>query len=195
MTSWRSSSSRWIFCGVFGCILAWRCVRPSRSPPGRRLEWAAFVARRPSSPKPHVELEGEASTILQALQDLCESCRMLRTYVRITSGAVPRTARGRVRSATIRAVTSVLIVDDHPSFRKSARAVLEADGFEVVGEAEDGGPPSMPCPRSRPDVILLDVQLPDTDGFRLCELHVRYAGDGSRASCSSRAARPPTTTG
>ena len=34
--------------------------------------------------------------------------------------------------------TTVLIVDDHPSFRRCARALLEADGFAVVGEAEDG---------------------------------------------------------
>ena len=36
------------------------------------------------------------------------------------------------------AVPTILIVDDHPSFRASANAILTADGFEVVGEAEDG---------------------------------------------------------
>jgi hypothetical protein len=34
--------------------------------------------------------------------------------------------------------TTVVIIDDHPSFRASARAILQAEGFEVVGEAEDG---------------------------------------------------------
>ena len=67
-------------------------------------------------------------------------------------------------------MTSVLIVDDHPSFRKSARAVLEADGFEIVGEAEDGQSAIAAIQTLGPDVVLLDVQLPDTDGFRLCEL-------------------------
>ena len=60
---------------------------------------------------------------------------------------------------------TVLIVDDHPSFRASARAILEADAFEVIGEAEDGASALEAARRLTPDVILLDVQLPDTDGF------------------------------
>jgi DNA-binding NarL/FixJ family response regulator len=64
----------------------------------------------------------------------------------------------------------VLIVDDHPSFRASARAVLEADGFEVVGEAEDGESALEAVRTLAPDVILLDVQLPDANGFDLCGL-------------------------
>ena len=35
-------------------------------------------------------------------------------------------------------VTTVLIVDDHPSFRATARMLLEAEGYDVVGEAPDG---------------------------------------------------------
>jgi DNA-binding NarL/FixJ family response regulator len=64
----------------------------------------------------------------------------------------------------------VLIVDDHPSFRASARAVLEADGFDVVGEAEDGESALEAVRTLSPDVILLDVQLPDANGFDLCAL-------------------------
>ena len=64
---------------------------------------------------------------------------------------------------------TVLIVDDHPSFRSSARAVLEADGFEVVGEAEDGTSGLTMLRKLRPDVVLLDVQLPDMTGFDICE--------------------------
>jgi DNA-binding NarL/FixJ family response regulator len=65
-------------------------------------------------------------------------------------------------------MTSVLIVDDHPSFRASARAILEAEGFDVIGEAQDGKTAEEEIERLHPDVVLLDVQLPDTDGFEIC---------------------------
>ena len=63
---------------------------------------------------------------------------------------------------------TVLIVDDHPSFRRSARAILEAEGFEVVGEAESGGSAIEAARRLHPDVVLLDIQLPDRSGFDVC---------------------------
>jgi DNA-binding NarL/FixJ family response regulator len=63
----------------------------------------------------------------------------------------------------------LLIVDDHPSFRATARALLEADGFEVVGEAADGESALAAARATRPDVILLDIQLPDMDGFEVVE--------------------------
>jgi len=63
---------------------------------------------------------------------------------------------------------TVLIVDDHPSFRASARAILEADGFQVIGEAENGTTGLAELRRLRPDVVLLDVQLPDMTGFDVC---------------------------
>jgi DNA-binding NarL/FixJ family response regulator len=73
-------------------------------------------------------------------------------------------------SATIRLLPrTVLIVDDHPSFRASARAILEADGFEIVGEAADGSSALVLLRQLRPDVVLLDVQLPDMSGFDICE--------------------------
>jgi DNA-binding NarL/FixJ family response regulator len=60
--------------------------------------------------------------------------------------------------------TSVLIVDDHPSFRASARMLLECEGYDVVGEAEDGESALDAIRELRPDVVLLDVQLPGIDG-------------------------------
>jgi DNA-binding NarL/FixJ family response regulator len=61
--------------------------------------------------------------------------------------------------------TRVLIVDDHENFRSSARFLLEAEGYDVVGEAETGADGLAAARELKPDVILLDVQLPDIDGF------------------------------
>jgi DNA-binding NarL/FixJ family response regulator len=58
-----------------------------------------------------------------------------------------------------------LIVDDHAGFRRQARALLAADGFDVVGEAANGADALDAAAELQPDVVLLDVQLPDTDGF------------------------------
>jgi DNA-binding NarL/FixJ family response regulator len=66
-------------------------------------------------------------------------------------------------------VTTVLIVDDHPSFRSCARALLEEEGFDVVGEAADGASALEEAERLHPDVVLLDVQLPDLDGFAVAQ--------------------------
>jgi DNA-binding NarL/FixJ family response regulator len=59
----------------------------------------------------------------------------------------------------------VLIVDDHARFRALARLLLVADGFDVVGEAGDGAQALVAARALHPDVVLLDVQLPDEDGF------------------------------
>jgi DNA-binding NarL/FixJ family response regulator len=60
---------------------------------------------------------------------------------------------------------TVLIVDDHPGFRASARNVLEDGGFVVIGEAQDGASGLSAASTMRPAIVLLDVQLPDIDGF------------------------------
>ena len=65
--------------------------------------------------------------------------------------------------------STVLIVDDHPSFRRFARRLLEAAGFAVVNEAESGASALAAVRTLRPDVVLLDVLLPDTTGFELAE--------------------------
>jgi DNA-binding NarL/FixJ family response regulator len=64
---------------------------------------------------------------------------------------------------------TVLIVDDHVVFRSLARSLLEAEGFEVVGEAPDGRSAIDAALQLRPDIVLLDVQLPDLDGFAVAE--------------------------
>jgi DNA-binding NarL/FixJ family response regulator len=65
---------------------------------------------------------------------------------------------------------TALIVDDHPSFRASARAMLEDEGFEVIGELSEGASVVDAVNQLHPDVLLLDIQLPDMTGFDVCGL-------------------------
>ena len=64
---------------------------------------------------------------------------------------------------------TVLIVDDHDGFRSFARTLLEAEGFEVVGDAGDGESGIEAVERLRPAVVVLDIQLPGIDGFEVAE--------------------------
>jgi DNA-binding NarL/FixJ family response regulator len=73
---------------------------------------------------------------------------------------------------------TILIVDDHPSFRAAARLLLEAEGFDVVGVAVDGASAVAETLRLAPKVVLLDVGLPDIDGFEVAS-HLRAAGAAS----------------
>ncbi len=73
---------------------------------------------------------------------------------------------------------TVLIVDDHAGFRGFARRLLEACGFEIVGEAGDGASALAAVDALRPQVVLLDVMLPDTDGFEVAE-RIAESGAGT----------------
>jgi len=64
-------------------------------------------------------------------------------------------------------MTTALVVDDHPSFRREAKAMLEAAGFEVVGEAADGRSALAMAGSLDPDMVLLDIGLPDVEGFEV----------------------------
>ena len=74
---------------------------------------------------------------------------------------------------------TIFIVDDHPSFRATARRLLEVEGFTVLGEAPDGESAIGEILALRPDIVLLDVQLPDMSGFDVC------------AALESRTGAPP----
>lgn len=83
-------------------------------------------------------------------------------------------------------MTTVLIVDDHPTFRATARALLEAEGYEVVGEAEDGTAAIEATIALGPDFILLDIQLPDINGFEVAERLLRNGSAATIVLTSSR---------
>jgi DNA-binding NarL/FixJ family response regulator len=63
----------------------------------------------------------------------------------------------------------VLVIDDNPDFRSAARQLLELQGFVVVAEADTGISGIAKAKDHRPDLVLLDVQLPDVDGFEAAE--------------------------
>lgn len=82
----------------------------------------------------------------------------------------------------------VLLVDDHPSFRRLATKLLQAGGFDVVGEAEDGRAGLAKARRLQPDVVLLDVLLPDMSGFAVAEALADGSGAPVVVLVSSRSA-------
>ena len=67
----------------------------------------------------------------------------------------------------MRGVHTILIVDDHADFRVITRALLEAEGFAVVGDVADGTAGIEAARVLNPDVVLLDIGLPDIDGFEV----------------------------
>ena len=71
---------------------------------------------------------------------------------------------------------SIVIVDDHDGFRTFARRLLDGHGLGVVGEAADGASALDLIGRLAPDAVLLDIQLPDIDGFEVAR---RLANEGS----------------
>jgi DNA-binding NarL/FixJ family response regulator len=85
-------------------------------------------------------------------------------------------------------VTTILIVDDDPRFRSQARRLLEADGFVIVGDAVDGASGIDAAGRLRPALVLVDVGLPDMDGFQVATAIAAH-GSSEVVLTSSRDAR------
>lgn len=84
---------------------------------------------------------------------------------------------------------TVLIVDDHAEFRARTRTLLEAEGFAVVGEAADGASGIEAARGLSPDVVLLDVGLPDIDGFEVAR---QLPADGRSPTIILISTRPMT---
>jgi DNA-binding NarL/FixJ family response regulator len=82
----------------------------------------------------------------------------------------------------------LLIIDDHAGFRRFARMLLEAAGYEVVGEAVDGASGLAAVRELRPEVVLLDIQLPDTDGLAVAARIDSYEDRPAVVLISTRAA-------
>lgn len=95
-------------------------------------------------------------------------------------------ARKREQLEEPHSVRRVLIVDDHAGFRRCARELLASEGFTVVGEAEDGEEAVRVAAASPADLVLVDVQLPDTDGFALTERLLSARPDRPVVLVSSR---------
>ena len=85
-----------------------------------------------------------------------------------------------------------MIVDDHPSFLAAARSLLAEDGFEIVGVATDGESAVRETLRVAPEIVLLDVSLPDMDGF---EVAARLRGAGASSTIVFTSSRDATDFG
>jgi CheY-like chemotaxis protein len=83
-------------------------------------------------------------------------------------------------------VVSVLIVDDDAEFRALAVLLLRARGYDVVGETADAASAVEAAALLQPNAILLDVNLPDRDGFWVAEA-LNRAGVDSRILLTSSA--------
>jgi DNA-binding NarL/FixJ family response regulator len=80
----------------------------------------------------------------------------------------------------VRTHLSVFLLDDHEIIRRGVRVLLEAGGFEVIGEAATVAQAAVAIPRLRPDVAILDATLPDGSGIELCG-QLRLTAPGVRS--------------
>lgn len=83
----------------------------------------------------------------------------------------------------------ILLVDDHAPFRQITRELLTLEGFDIVGEAADGHAGLAEAARLRPEVVVLDIQLPDLDGFTVSRMLMATPDAPAVVLVSSREAR------
>lgn len=72
-------------------------------------------------------------------------------------------------------MSSVLVVDDHPMILLAVRSILERNGYEVVGEAENGVEALVKHRELEPDLVILDIRIPNLQGIEVIR---RIAGSG-----------------
>jgi CheY-like chemotaxis protein len=89
----------------------------------------------------------------------------------------------------VQSAASILIVDDHDGFRAFARGMLEAAGF-TVAEAATGAEAAEAARSVRPGLVLLDIGLPDSDGFEVARRLTAQAGGCAQAGGSAQAGGP-----
>src|SRR3954454_201506 len=129
--------------------------------------------------------ESRVPTLTAYAMDLASVCRPGRREGAGQRGASPANPGSALMPGALASeritgtVQTVLIVDDHAGFRSLARRLLEAAGYEVVGEAHDGASAIELAWGLRPAIVLLDVQLPDLDGFEVAR---RLADEGLGAA-------------
>ena len=87
---------------------------------------------------------------------------------------------------------TVVVVDDNPGFRSLIGQLLNATGFDVIGDAADGAEALAVTRRLHPDIVLLDVQMPGRDGFSVARQLVRESTSLAVVLTSGRSVVPDT---
>jgi DNA-binding NarL/FixJ family response regulator len=70
-------------------------------------------------------------------------------------------------------MAGILVVDDHPLVRRNVRGVLEEEGYEVCGEAATGREAVEMAPILKPDLVVLDLSMPELNGLEAARLILR----------------------
>ena len=126
--------------------------------------------------------------ISPAIIKIGESAQLVNARTGFVPGAPGKTFRAgpdasgfpRCHTEFVESAASILIVDDHDGFRTFARGMLEADGF-TVAEAATGAEAAETARSVRPGLVLLDIQLPDFDGFEVARRLAAQAGGCAQA--------------